>query len=300
MEPQYFTTFDGLRIAFYDTAAAAASGGAGEAGALLKAPPPGGLLATVPVFLIHGFAGTVAMNWVDPGHVAALQARGRRVIGIDLRGHGRSDALAEIDRYEGGAMSRDCRLLLEHVGVRGPIDVAGYSMGCEVAMFVALEALAESSEISVRRLVLAGNGDGMAEGWGAESEEIALAFLNDTAKPCCCCTCCWWCWMLPCGTSGLSPKQRAYRGFLQWKGGDRKALAAVATAWRDRIVPAERWPLLSMPTLLLTGREDTEVVLDRLAAALPRATVTRPPGDHLSVVAAPEFQRALLDFLCES
>ena len=41
-----------------------------------------------PIVLVHGFASTKEVNWVQPGWVATLTRAGRRVIALDNRGHG--------------------------------------------------------------------------------------------------------------------------------------------------------------------------------------------------------------------
>ncbi len=66
----YFTSFDGLKIAYMVWGA------------------PGAL---PPVFLHHGFIANGTLNWVRPGIVASLTDAGRQVIAIDARGHGDSD-----------------------------------------------------------------------------------------------------------------------------------------------------------------------------------------------------------------
>ena len=41
-----------------------------------------------PIVLVHGFASTKEVNWVQPGWVTTLTRAGRRVIALDNRGHG--------------------------------------------------------------------------------------------------------------------------------------------------------------------------------------------------------------------
>ena len=40
-----------------------------------------------PIVLVHGFASTKEVNWVQPGWVNTLNRAGRRVIALDNRGH---------------------------------------------------------------------------------------------------------------------------------------------------------------------------------------------------------------------
>src|SRR5712691_9314593 len=95
---------DGVEIAFLDE-------GAGE-----------------PIVLVHGFASNAAVNWVHPGWVATLTKAGRRVIALDIRGHGASSKLYDPAAYHSAAMAEDVRALLDHLAL-SRADVMGYSMG---------------------------------------------------------------------------------------------------------------------------------------------------------------------------
>ena len=54
--------------------------------AYLDAPPASG--SGEPIVLVHGFASTHAVNWVNTLWVKTLTEAGRRVIALDNRGHG--------------------------------------------------------------------------------------------------------------------------------------------------------------------------------------------------------------------
>lgn len=78
-----------------------------------------------PLLLIHGYTASGNMNWRIPGIVNAL-ATDFRVITMDVRGHGRSEA-PEDDGY-GMAMVEDVIRLLDQLKL-DEVYVAGYSMG---------------------------------------------------------------------------------------------------------------------------------------------------------------------------
>ena len=84
-----------------------------------------------PLVLLHGAYMTIdAMGEILPG-----LAEGRRVIAVELQGHGRT---ADVDRplsYE--AMADDVAALIEHLDF-DEADVVGYSMGGGVALQVAI------------------------------------------------------------------------------------------------------------------------------------------------------------------
>src|SRR6266849_5988949 len=52
-----------------------------------------------PILLVHGFASTKNINWVYPAWVSELKKNGRRVIALDLRGHGDSGKLYDPGEY---------------------------------------------------------------------------------------------------------------------------------------------------------------------------------------------------------
>src|SRR6188474_2409040 len=81
-----------------------------------------------PVVLVHGFASTKEVNWLQPGWIATLTGAGRRAIALDNRGHGESSRLYEPADYHTTKMAGDVSALIVHLGLRRA-DVMGYSMG---------------------------------------------------------------------------------------------------------------------------------------------------------------------------
>lgn len=96
-----------------------------------------------PLVLLHGAYMTID----SMGEIVPRLAESRRIIAVELQGHGRT---ADVDRpltYE--QMADDVAALLRHIGV-GKADVFGYSMGGGVALQVAVR----HPEV-VRKLVVA-------------------------------------------------------------------------------------------------------------------------------------------------
>ncbi len=79
-----------------------------------------------PLVLLHGLTTPAHAQWRRGGHVEAL-AKTFRVITMDLRGHGRSDAPQDPAQY-GAQMAEDVVQLLDHLGI-DQAHVAGYSLG---------------------------------------------------------------------------------------------------------------------------------------------------------------------------
>ena len=75
--------------------------------------PPEGVDLGEPILLIHGFASTHRINWVDPRWAATLTKAGRRVILFDNRGHGESEKLYDPEAYATPNMARDASNLLD-------------------------------------------------------------------------------------------------------------------------------------------------------------------------------------------
>ena len=106
-----------------------------------------------PVLLIHGFASTARVNWIDTGWVRTLSDAGYTAITFDNRGHGSSGKVYDPQAYGAPIMAEDARRLLDHLGI-AEAHVMGYSMGARIAAFLAI-----AQPRRVRSLVLAGLAD---------------------------------------------------------------------------------------------------------------------------------------------
>lgn len=129
-----------------------------------------------PLVLIHGGLGTVEMF----GPNIALLAEGRRVIGVDLQGHGGTGPLGRPMTFEN--MATDVAELIKALGY-GKADVMGYSLGGATALRLAID----HPEV-VDRLVLVSmthafanwhqyNYEGM-KGIGADPEGTARSLIG--------------------------------------------------------------------------------------------------------------------------
>jgi pimeloyl-ACP methyl ester carboxylesterase len=251
-----FFDSDGARIAYIDVA-------------------PRGPQRGQPILLIHGFASSHRVNWVETGWVEALAKSGRRVVAFDNRGHGESAKLYDPAAYACEIMARDAANLLDRLGLPR-VDVMGYSMGARIGAFLALGAPER-----VRRLVLGGLGDRLIDGPGlpdaiaAAMEASSLADLVD-------------------------PTQRMFRDFADRGGADRAALAACVRGSRQALSEADV-RRIACPTLVAVGTRD-EVAGDahRLAALLPQGRAFAiPRRAHNPAVGDKSFKAAVLAFLDE-
>ena len=247
---------DGLRISYRDEAPTRADRGE-------------------PALLIHGFASSARVNWVDTGWFRTLEGDGRRAIAFDHRGHGDSDKPHDPALYKTSLMAEDALRLLDHLGI-ARTDVIGYSMGARVAAYLALAA-----PDRIRAVVLGGLGVHLVEGVG-----LPTGIADAMEAP---------------SLDGLTdPMQRMFRRFAEAGGNDLAALAACIRGSRQTL-SAEEVGRIMAPCLVAVGTLDT-VAGDprRLAGLLPGGRVLDIPGrDHNPAVGDKAFKAGVLEFLAE-
>jgi len=226
-----------------------------------------------PIVLVHGFASTKEVNWVNPGWVATLTGAGRRAIALDNRGHGASSKLYEPSAYHSATMTEDVRALLDHLSIERA-DVMGYSMGARIAALLAV-----NHPERVRSVVLGGLGIRLVKGVGL-SETIADALearsLADVSDP----------------------TDRSFRSFAEQTKSDLKALAACIRGNRQTL-SREQVAGIRVPVLVAVGTEDKVAgSAQELAALIPGARALDIPNrDHMLTVGDKVFKAGVLDFL---
>jgi pimeloyl-ACP methyl ester carboxylesterase len=251
---QFFDS-DGVRIAFIDVAP---SQGAGD-----------------PVLLIHGFASTHAVNWVNTLWVKTLTGAGFRVIAFDNRGHGQSGKLYDPAAYHSSIMAEDARRLLDHLGL-GRADVMGYSMGARITAHLALQ-----HPDRVRSALIGGLGIKLVEGVGlpigiADAMEApSLAAVSD-------------------------PTARMFRAFAEQTKSDLRALAACIRGSRQ-VLSRDEVAQIRAPALIAVGtRDEVAGAPQALADLMPNARALDIPGrDHNLAVGDKTHKEGVLAFLAE-
>jgi pimeloyl-ACP methyl ester carboxylesterase len=228
-----------------------------------------------PIVLVHGFASTKDVNWVQPGWVSTLTRAGRRAIALDSRGHGQSSKLYDPAAYHSDVMAEDVRTLLDHLSIERA-DVMGYSMGARITSFLALKHPAR-----MRSAILGGLGIKLVEGVGLP-EEIAVALeapsLDDVSDP----------------------MGRTFRAFADQTKSDKRALAACIRGSRQ-VLTREEVAQIKVPMLIAVGgKDDIAGSARQLAALIPGARALDIPGrDHMLAVGDKIFKAAVLEFLNE-
>lgn len=226
-----------------------------------------------PILLIHGFASSKTVNWINPGWLKTLGEAGYRVIAIDNRGHGESDKPHVTEAYTPEKMAADSIALLRHLEIPSA-HVMGYSMGARISAFMALAA-----PEMMRSVVFGGLGIGMVEGLGGW-EGIAEALLADSID------------------DVTAPRPRTFRAFADQTGSDRVALAACIESSRKKLTP-EQAGTIATPALVAVGtKDDIAGSPQQLAALMPHAEAVDIPGrDHMLAVGDRVFKQAVLEFL---
>ena len=246
---------DGVRIAYIDHPPAS---GTGE-----------------PVLLIHGFASSHAVNWVNTTWVRSLAHAGYRVIAFDNRGHGQSDKLYDPAAYHSAVMAGDGRRLLDHLGI-ARADVMGYSMGARIAAHLSVQ-----HPERVRSALLGGIGIKLVDGIGLP---IGIADAMEA----------------PSVDMLTDPMQRMFRAFAEQTKNDLKALAACIRGSRQ-VLSREEVAQIRMPALIAVGTNDTVAgSAQELAALMPNARGLDIPGrDHNLAVGDRSHKEGVLAFLAE-
>jgi pimeloyl-ACP methyl ester carboxylesterase len=88
-----------------------------------------------PVVMLHGF-GETSEFWRESGFVEACLTNGRRVVLVDLRGHGDSSKPHEPTAYGAVNLIRDVVAVLDDAGI-DRADFLGWGIGGRVALDIA-------------------------------------------------------------------------------------------------------------------------------------------------------------------
>ncbi|WP_422628754.1 alpha/beta fold hydrolase [Rhodococcus sp. (in: high G+C Gram-positive bacteria)] len=232
---------------------------------------PNGRAHPVPVVLVHGMGGD-GRTW--DRFTRSLVAAGRRVVTLDLRGHGRS---ARAGSYLFGEFAADIEALCGHLNL-GTVDLVGHSLGGRTGSL-----LAQQRPDLVRRLVLEESPLPLRAG----DPVPVLASRRPTVAE------------LWHATTSLARNPRATIVF------DR---SMTPSAIKQFHTPDPRWwqrlPDTTAPALILRGTRPGSMVdpalLTEAAAALPRCTVRGIACGHsIHRDRFRDFEAAVVPFLMD-
>ena len=123
-----------------------------------------------PLLLMHGSFMNIPLNW---SQIIPLLAKDRKVIAVEMQGHGRTRDITREISYEG--MADDVSGLLNHLKI-DQADILGYSMGGGIAFQFAVRHPEQ-----LRRLVVL-SGAYAHNGWYPDVEASFAAFTVDQFK----------------------------------------------------------------------------------------------------------------------
>lgn len=239
---------DGVRIHYY-----------------LEGPAEG-----APTLLVHGFCSNFQVNWVGSRWVETLTRAGRRVIGLDNRGHGRSEKPHDPDRY-GQRMVEDVANLIGHLGLER-VDYVGYSMGSQIGL-----RLLAAHPALVNRVVLGGIGMNVTTPFRA-ADAIARRLRGDE-------------------TEQGAAATMFYNFAVAVPGNDLEALACCITS-RNTPFGEAQLAAITTPVLVAVGGADP-IARDahRLAELIPGSEHFEVAGrDHATAVPSRAIKERALEF----
>ena len=226
-----------------------------------------------PILLIHGFASSGVVNWVNTGWVDTLQKAGWAPITLDNRGHGASRKLYAPQLYFAHDMADDAARLLDHLG-HSRLPDKNKTKKTHNTSYLALR-----HPERVTRAVWGGLGINLITGL-EDSEEIIAALTADSLAE----------------VKGATGRQ--FRIFADHSKADRAALAACMISSREPMPEAEV-RRIGQPTLVAVGSaDDMAGDPEALARLLPHGEAfVIPKRNHMLATGDPKFKTATKEIL---
>jgi pimeloyl-ACP methyl ester carboxylesterase len=223
--------------------------------------------ATLPVALVHGWAGSYASTWKAPGVADLLLDIGRSPFGIDLLGHGDADKPHDPEAY------RNLHEWLLAKLPNEPVDIVGFSLGA----LTTLRALATAPS-RFRKVVLAGIGNGVFE---ATTHDMARRIVQAIE-----------------GEVTDDATALLFRQYAHQPGNDPVALAAVMKRPPSEPLIPQHLGDIDNEVLVCIGDRDFAAPADKLAHAFPNGKLAVLKNtDHFATPHEFAFIDVMLDFL---
>lgn len=198
---------------------------------------------------------------------ALLEDAGRRVIGVDLLGHGNAPKPHDPAAYA------DLGQRIVDALPDAPVDAVGFSLGALTLLRVAME-----QPNRFAHLVVAGVGDNVFQRDEAGTQRLIAALEG--------------------GDPGDDNLARLFVQYADQPGNDRQALTAVMRRPPATAITAEALGRLDMPVLVAVGDRDFVGSGQALVDALPHGRLAvLPRTDHFATPASFAFLDAMLEFL---
>ena len=231
-----------------------------------------------PLVFLHGGTVNFEANYAAFGWPERFIARGFQVVGLDFRGHGKSDKPHDASAYGTANVAADVTGLLDHLGLEH-VGLVAYSIGTAVALH-----LLQTIPTRLNRVALVATGDGLIGLPPHVFNRVlpALAVVADRSEY----------------PRDLPEHAAAYWNFIEATGADRAAMKAFAEAHYPPLSVANAHGI-KHPILVVSGDEDRVLGRGpRLANALGNALYLEVAGaDHFSLAADETVMDAVATFL---
>jgi pimeloyl-ACP methyl ester carboxylesterase len=223
-----------------------------------------------PTLLLHGFTASTAQNWTEPGITAKIAAMGRKVIGLDFRGHGASAPHNADAAYPTNILVTDIEALLGHLGLED-VDVVSYSMGARMAVQMLVQGFRPG------KLVMGGMGD-----TGATTIGSRMAFFEDCLLN---------------GERSANPAAGKYMAAMLAAQG-LSPLSMLKVLKSQVPVDPAALAAIETPILIINGQDDEDNGSpEGLAKLFGHAEAKRVKGNHMTAIGDPAFGDLICEFL---
>ena len=231
-----------------------------------------------PVVLLHGGATSFRFNYGVFGWIEALNETGFRVIGLDMRGHGRSDKPIAPEEYGTNKLASDVLAVMDELGIDDAF-VVGYSLGSAVALH-----LIQSRPERFSKAALVATGDGLL-GYPPHTFSALLPVLAEAVSRS----------EFP---DDLPAHVAAYWTFVTQSGGSREAISSAAKAEYPAL-SQDLAAKIQVPVLVVSGERDPVLGQGpRLAEALGQGEYLEiEKADHFNLAAKNSVKKAIAAFL---
>jgi pimeloyl-ACP methyl ester carboxylesterase len=207
---------------------------------------------------VHGLGSSFEHGWRAPGWADLIADAGRKVIPVDLLGHGTANAPHDPGEYAHLESSIERALPDE------PVDAIGFSLGAQLLL-----RLAGRAPERFGRLVLIGVGANLLRDGDGDTSALADAFER--------------------GAEPTDITARLFVNLARSAGNDPLAMSACIRRPHEPLTTSD-FARVSIPTLVIIGDKDFAGPAEPLVEALPNATLVTLKGiDHF---------RATSEFAC--
>jgi pimeloyl-ACP methyl ester carboxylesterase len=233
------------------------------------------------VVLVHGWGGSFATTWQRSGFTALLEDGGKRIVGVDLLGHGAAPKPHEPEAYND--LTARVFDAMDAASPDQPIEAVGFSLG---AITLLRAAIARPDRFS--RLVLAGIGKNVIERDQRGTTLIVEGLESVIASG----------EVAPAALADMDHTARLFVQYAQQPGNDIVALAAVMRRASAGDLDAALCAAIECPVLVVVGDQDFVYPADELASWFPDGRCeTLRNVDHFATPEAFGFFDATLEFL---